>query len=897
MQDKIPTAKPFFRRRWFTILAAVIALLGLLLVALPLGISYGLHKWLLQNGGDVVQIEDVDFNIFTGRASLKKLHVMADEQPRLVIPGLGLDVDWSPLFSRQVVVRSVTLEGVRLVIDVDADGIVRVGGITLPAADPEVVAEEGAPWAFALDSLDISDTTITYRTPELQLETRLDEFSLNDLSTWATEPAPLALKGAVNGAALQLDGQLPPLSEGNGFTGHISLAVLPLDTFAALAGEAISGLGGSLTLDTDLEVLQSAGKPLAVTQSGLIRTDGLVLEQAGNQLDTQQLQWDGTTTVSVPEEGGGLHVEMRGGVTGKGLAYAQAGTELAYELLQWDGTASVAVPGGGGDVRVEVSGAVNGNNLALLIPKQELDVQHGEFLWDGTVNVVSGETTAVAANGHLHVGNLAADVADHKIQLARIEDIDIGNIALQDTGDITLENLVVTGAVFAKETEETTGKLAGSSGSVLVAGAITTDSIRIADGNQIDIGILEWRDVIQVVRRETDGQWRVVRIVNTLPFANQGEDTAAEPEAGADKPAGRVRVGELRVTGNSAVLLNDLSVQPPASMRLDVTKAVLKNLDNGAPGKNSPIVLQGRIDKHSRIDIQGTMQPFAERPTLDLKNRLEGIPLTLLSPYTASAMGYELRSGHLDADATLKINKGQMDGQNKLVIRALELKPAGNKSQEEFDSKLSLPLDTALGMLRDKNNTITLDLPVSGDIDSPDFDISDVINTAVGKALKAGSMTYLKLALQPYGTLITVAQLAGEAASKVRLQPVMFAPASTESLGESSDYLEKVAGILKARPEVNIKVCGLAVEEDRVALAAPAATPAPETGKEGQDKPAAATGSVSEEQLLELASQRAETVKDFLVTGHGVTASRLVACQPQVESADEDNAPRVELLI
>ena len=941
MQEKSPTAKPFFRRRWFTMLAAVIILLGLLLVVLPLGISYGLHKWLLRNGVDVVQLEDVDFNIFTGRAALKNLHVTADEQPQLVIPGLGLDVDWSPLFDRQVVVRSVSLDGVRLVIDVDANGIMHIGGITLPAAEPETAGEEGAPWEFALDSLDISDTTITYRTPQLNVETRLDKFSLSDLSTWATEPAPLALKGTVNGAALQLDGQLPPLSVGNGYAGHISLAGLSLDTFAALAGESVSGLAGSLTLDTDLDVLQSAGKPLAVSQSGILRIDGLALQPAGSELGSEQLQWNGVATVSVPTGAGDLQVEMdgdltgnglvyaqddtrldykrlqwigttnvsvpagagdlqvglRGGLKGNGLAYAQAGNELAYELLQWDGTASVAVPGGGGDARIELSGAVNGNNLALLLPEQELDFRHGSFLWDGTVNVTSGETTVVSAGGHVNVGNLMADVVDHKVQLARIEDIDVGKITLQDSGDIVLENLVVTGAVFAREAGEATAELAGSSGSVLVAGAITTDTIQITDGNQIAIGTLEWRDVTQVARREADGQWRIIRVVNTLPFANPEQEPAAAPETGADEPAGRIRVGELRITGNSALLVNDLSVQPHVSMRLAVTRAVLKNLDSGAPDQDSSIVLQGHIDKYSRIDIQGTTQPFAVRPTLDLKNSFEGIPLTLLSPYTASAIGYELRSGQLDADATLKLNKGQIDVNNKLVIRALEITPARNKSQEEFDSKLSLPLDTALGMLRDKNNNITLELPVTGDIDNPDFDISDVINTALGKALKTGSMTYLKLALQPYGALVTVAQLAGEAASKVRLQPVMFAPASTESIGESADYLEKVAGILKARPEVNIKVCGLAVEEDRVALEEAAATPAPETGKDKQDKPVTATGSVGDEELLELARERARTVKDFLVTGHGVTASRLVDCQPRVESADEDNAPRVELLI
>ena len=940
MQNNLPARKPIFRQRWFTMLAAVIALCGLLLVVLPLGISYGLHKWLLQHGGDAVQLEDVDFNIFTGRAALQNLRVTAGERPRLVVPGLGLDVDWSPLLSRLVVIRSVSLKGVRLEIDVDADGVMTVGGIGLPAGDDEAAGEEGAGWGFALDRLEISDTSVTYRTPQLQLELQLDEFSLADIGTWETEPAPITLKGAVNGAVLQLDGQLPPLGEGTGYAGHVSLEKLPLEIFAALAGGTVSGLVGSLTIDTDLDVLQSADQPLVVRQTGRIRTDGLALEPAGQQLAFRQLLWDGTTTVTLPARGDlqvelnggitgnefayaqaagavagyrlmewngtasvslpasddGLQVGLRGGVKGDGLVFSQAGNELAYEQLHWDGAASVSVPGAGGNVHVELDGVVNGNNLALVIPEQALDLQHGKFLWEGELAIDSGDATVVTASGHLNIAGLAADAAGRRIQLARIDGLDIERVSLQDTGDLALENLVVTGAVFAREAAETAGEPVVSSGPVLVAGSISTDSVQVTDGNQVIIGTLEWRDVTSVYRRDADGQWRIVRIVNTLPFVNPEKEepapAGAVPETG--KAAGRVRVGELRITGNSAILLNDLTVQPPLSMRLDVSRAELKNIDSGAPDQDSPILVQGSIDRHSRVDIQGTLRPFAARPTLELKNHLEAIPLTLLSPYTVMAMGYELRSGQLDADATLKLDMGKLDSSNKLVIRALEVRPARNKSQEQFDSQLAVPLDTALGMLRDKHNTITLDLPVTGDIDQPDFDISNVINTAVGKALKTGSLTYLKIALQPYGALITVAELAGEAASKVRLQPVMFAPGSAETLAESLDYLEKVAGILKARPEVNIKVCGLSVEEDRTVLATPAVTPAPGAGKE---KPATAAGTVSDEKLLELANQRAAVVKDFLVTGHGITASRLVACQPQVESADTDNAPRVELLI
>jgi hypothetical protein len=156
-------------------------------------------------------------------------------------------------------------------------------------------------------------------------------------------------------------------------------------------------------------------------------------------------------------------------------------------------------------------------------------------------------------------------------------------------------------------------------------------------------------------------------------------------------------------------------------------------------------------------------------------------------------------------------------------------------------------------------------------------------------------MTYLKLALQPYGALITVAQLAGEAATKVRLQPVGFEPGQAVMAGDADSYLGKVAGIMKDRPELNIKMCGLAVAADRITLAGGLAARQPDSKAV---EPVKGAAPVTDEQLLELASQRAEFVKDRLVIKHGVSASRLVACTPNIDDAeDDDNVPRVDLLI
>ncbi len=55
---------------------------------------------------------------------------------------------------------------------------------------------------------------------------------------------------------------------------------------------------------------------------------------------------------------------------------------------------------------------------------------------------------------------------------------------------------------------------------------------------------------------------------------------------------------------------------------------------------------------------------------------------------------------------------------------------------------------------------------------------------------------------------------------------------------------------------------------------------------------------MTDQQLLELATTRAAFVKDRLVIKYGASASRLVACTPEIDAAeDDDNVARVDLLI
>jgi hypothetical protein len=175
--------------------------------------------------------------------------------------------------------------------------------------------------------------------------------------------------------------------------------------------------------------------------------------------------------------------------------------------------------------------------------------------------------------------------------------------------------------------------------------------------------------------------------------------------------------------------------------------------------------------------------------------------------------------------------------------------------------------------------------------------LGDVINTALGNALKKGAMTYLTTALFPYGTMVALLKMAGEEAGAVRLNPVEFAPAAALLDDQDRDYLGKVSQVLKERPKIAIKLCGTATQADRQAMSeALARQSAKGEKKQAKEGKAEKPPEVADEQLLALAKDRAERVQDYLVKQQGVSASRTAVCRPLID-VQQEAAPRVDLQI
>jgi len=217
------------------------------------------------------------------------------------------------------------------------------------------------------------------------------------------------------------------------------------------------------------------------------------------------------------------------------------------------------------------------------------------------------------------------------------------------------------------------------------------------------------------------------------------------------------------------------------------------------------------------------------------------------------------------------------------MLRRLKVKKA---TGTDIENELGMPLNAALNLVRDKDDNIRLEnITIKGNLGDPEVSARQLINKAISKALLAGSMTYFKFALQPYGAALMAAEMIGKQAGKIRLEPLKMTPGLAEVDAAHVDYIDRIADMMNQRPQVHLMICGEASSSADVPQAAD-----PATGESGPETPVAPVN--HSPMLTALADERASTVKRILFD-RGLASDRLLICKSAINEAP--NGARVVL--
>ena len=369
----------------------------------------------------------------------------------------------------------------------------------------------------------------------------------------------------------------------------------------------------------------------------------------------------------------------------------------------------------------------------------------------------------------------------------------------------------------------------------------------------------------------------------------------------------------FELIGDNKLLFEDRALQNPLRIEATPIRASISGLDSRAIGKPNPVNFELGLGQYGSFKLSGTVQPFDPKLSVDLKAAIKEFDLPPFSPYVSEAVGVHFLTGQLSGDIDVKIKEEIIAGESKLRIANLFLDD--REAQDNMISKESgMPIDTALGLLRDENDNIDISIPLGGNLQDPQFDLSSTISKAIGAAVRGAALATIKVIFPP---ALLISAVASNANANPRLKPLEFEPSSGATRPDHGEILKPVAELMTQRPTLKVRVCGVATRRDWDAMQAaqqPTESKAADKDAKAKPGPSPSTGGVKDaaasdktdeqaappaqepdrEVLEQLALLRSSVIKQTLVTEYGIATERLFECRPSIQLAP-DALPRVDM--
>jgi hypothetical protein len=306
----------------------------------------------------------------------------------------------------------------------------------------------------------------------------------------------------------------------------------------------------------------------------------------------------------------------------------------------------------------------------------------------------------------------------------------------------------------------------------------------------ITIGGVSIDGVDARVVRGRDGGLNLSRLFAKPPAADLSKP--AQPAAPAAGPAPPPAITIHAVTlAHSRVSMTDYSVKPAVSVTV---KNITGRVSDVTPESAGPVALTAAIGAMgggtAPLDIAGRVNPVGKELFLDLRLSLRNLDLPIFSSYAGAYGGYGIDKGKLSLRIKYLIDRRKLDAQNNVHIDQLTF---GEKV--ESPTATTLPVRLAAALLKDRHGVIDIDFPVSGSLDDPEFRL-------LGAILRVFVNLIEKAAISPFA-LLGSAFGGGE-----ELAFVEFAPGRAALSPEAEARLKTLAQGLNDHPAVRMDIAG-----------------------------------------------------------------------------------------
>ena len=338
---------------------------------------------------------------------------------------------------------------------------------------------------------------------------------------------------------------------------------------------------------------------------------------------------------------------------------------------------------------------------------------------------------------------------------------------------------------------------------------------------------------------------------------------------------------KLQFINDNSLDFIDFSVDPVYQRTLFIDTLEVGALSNKKDQKQekTPFALIGRSNKYANFNLAGTLQPFTKVPSYHVKGDFKEFSLPAISTYLKASTGIEVKTGQLNTALDVTLTGDELDGNVVVLLQALETGLIDSEEAGNLIDQGALPLNMAMGMLKDGDGNVELDVPLSGSTSDPKFGLSSIVTLITKKAIYSATQDYLMTTFVPYASIVSLAITAGEFALKLRFDDLEYQEKQVEPDQKQSAYLQDFIALMQDKEDTRVTICAIS-------------TPADIDLKAG----VSVTNKADIKSLIDLGEEREHAFKDYLIEEGKIDSSRILFCKPQIDS-DEGAIPRIVISV
>lgn len=828
---------------WFGGLVAVYALLGFVLV--PVLAKGQLAPFVKERLGLDASVVHIGFNPFTFTADIADLDFLDERGERvLALDSARVNLQTLKLLRGTVSLRELALVGLYVGVHRDADGSINLARIaekfalTAPPASTVTTPEENAQTPrIEISQLHIDGASVGVidEVPVIPFRTLVEsiDFTLRDLSTVPQSMAEQSFTLALgDGSQLRWQGDLslaPVSSSGElqlfGPITHMAYRYFQTQIPVQLVGGWFdTSLNYELDLDDDgnfnaqvhdlqaslrnLEVLSlEDSQRLALLPSIVISGGELNLLNKRVQLARVQLAdfeflptrfADGAINFLTLLPANETAAPTPGNTVPSAEQSEPWDVEVNELLVEgWQIRMRDEVPTQ--DVEVSMALAARATNISNranspIIIDTNITLQSGGALSAGGALTV---LPALLFDGEFALDDLSLPVLQPYLESVANIDLESGRFAIAGNVRATALQSEFNGAMRLNDLA-ITDRIQNEALFGISALQVDSAAISVGERNNIEIGVVRIQQPYARVEIETDGSTNIGRVL----VQDEAQDVPEVAASSAESEEAMAVVLDSIVIERASGDFSDSSLPLPFAVHMDALGGSISALSTQSL-EPARVDLEGQVDEYGQVTINGRLRPldYASLTEIDLFFRNLDIPS--LSPYVIKFAGRKIAEGDLDVDLSYRINDGQLNGANSMVMRDLVL-----GERVPHPDALDLPLGLAIALLKDRNGVIDLDVPVTGELNNPQFSFGSVISRALANIIS-------NIVTSPFRFLANL--VGGD--DDADIGTIAFAPGRADLAPPEREKLAKLGSALLERPQLRLELAGVyAATVDRSAL-------------------------------------------------------------------------------